>query len=440
MGRINYDFKEKYLLTATVRADGSSRFGTNNRFGIFPSVAVGWNIARESFMEDLSFLENLKLRASYGSIGNQAINPYQTQALLGRTTYAYDNTAGYGYRPNSIGNPDLRWETSTTTNIGLDFSLFAGRINGSAEYYNTITTDLLAPQPLPTSTGFGGFITNVGSTQNKGVELTLTTVNIDKGGFTWETDLIFNKNSESILELANGKVDDIAAGRFIGKPLTVFFDYKKLGIWQTNEAEQAKIFGDKVGQIKVEDFNNDGKINASDRQILGSAVPDFAAGLTNRFSYKGIDFSFFIFARIGQMIRSRYHLDQNKLAGRYNNIAVDYWTPSNPTNAFPQPVVTQEFPKYDNSLAYFDGSFIKVRNINIGYNLPKATVAKLKMESLRFFSSIQQPFIFSKYITKYQGVDPETWADGEQGVGGGEVSGSVSPAIRTITIGLNAKF
>jgi hypothetical protein len=140
------------------------------------------------------------------------------------------------------------------------------------------------------------------------------------------------------------------------------------------------------------------------------------------------------------MIRSRYHLDQNRLAGRYNNLAVDYWTPSNPTNAFPQPVVTQEFPKYDNSLAYFDGSFIKVRNINIGYNLPKKLVAKLKMESLRFFSSIQQPFIFSQYINKYQGVDPETWADGEQGVGGGEVSGSVSPAIRTFTIGLNAKF
>ena len=440
MGRINYDYKEKYLLTATVRADGSSRFGTNNRFGIFPSVAVGWNIARESFMEDLGFLENLKLRASYGAIGNQAINPYQTQALLGRTAYAYDNTAGYGYRPSTIGNPDLRWETSTTANIGLDFSFFSGRINGSAEYYNTTTTDLLAPQPLPTSTGFGGFITNVGSTQNKGVELTLSTVNVDKGGFTWETDLIFNKNTEAILELANGKVDDIAAGRFIGKPLTVFFDYKKLGIWQTNEADQAKVFGDRVGQIKVEDFNKDGKINADDRQILGSAVPDFAAGLTNRFSYKGIDFSFFIFARIGQMIRSRYHLDQNRLAGRYNNIAVDYWTPSNPTNAFPQPVVTQEFPKYDNSLAYFDGSFIKVRNINIGYNLPKAVVAKLKMESLRFFSSIQQPFIISQYITKYQGVDPETWADGEQGVGGGEVSGSVSPAIRTITIGLNAKF
>ena len=401
---------------------------------------VGWNIARESFMEDLGFLETLKLRASYGAIGNQAINPYQTQALLGRTAYAYDNTAGYGYRPSTIGNPDLRWETSTTANIGLDFSFFSGRINGSAEYYNTTTTDLLAPQPLPTSTGFGGFITNVGSTQNKGVELTLSTVNVDKGGFTWETDLIFNKNTEAILELANGKVDDIAAGRFIGKPLTVFFDYKKLGIWQTNEAEQAKVFGDKVGQIKVEDFNGDGRINASDRQILGSAVPDFATGITNRFSYKGIDFSFFIFARIGQMIRSRYHLDQNKLAGRYNNIAVDYWTPSNPTNAFPQPVVTQEFPKYDNSLAYFDGSFIKVRNINIGYNLPKAVVAKLKMESLRFFSSIQQPFIISQYITKYQGVDPETWADGEQGVGGGEVSGSVSPAIRTITIGLNAKF
>lgn len=440
MGRINYDFKEKYLLTATLRADGSSRFGTNTKYGYFPSVALGWNISDESFMKDLKFIDQLKLRLSYGAVGNQGINPYQTQALLGRTSYAYDNTAAFGYRPGTIGNPDLKWETSTTQNAGLDFSFFAGRLSGSVEYYITNTTDLLAPQPLPTSIGFGGFTTNIGQTRNKGIELTIGSVNVDKGGFKWTTDLIFNRNREAIIELANGKIDDVAAGRFIGQPLTVFFDYKKIGIWQTNEADLATSFGDKVGQVRIEDVNGDGKINADDRQILGSAVPDFTLGLTNRFTYKGFDLSVFVFGRFGQFIRSTFHTGQNSLAGRYNNLNINYWTPTNPTNEFPQPVVTQEFPKYNSSLQYFDGSFIKVRNINIGYNVPSEYASKLKMDGLRIFASIQQPFIFSEYITKYKGMDPETFVDGEQGVGGGDINANIAPATKIFTIGLNVKF
>jgi TonB-linked SusC/RagA family outer membrane protein len=440
MGRINYDFKEKYLLTATLRVDGSSRFGTNNKFGYFPSVALGWNISEEPFLKGVKAIDQLKLRLSYGAVGNQGINPYQTQALLGRTAYAWDNTPAYGYRPSTIGNPNLRWETSTTQNAGLDFSFFNGRIAGSMEYYVTNTTDLLAPQPLPTSRGFGGFITNIGQTRNQGIELTVGTVNVDSKGFKWTTDFIFNRNRESIIELANGKVDDIAAGRFIGQPLTVFFDYKKTGIWQSSEADLAAKFGDKVGQVKIEDFNNDEKINASDRQILGSAVPDFTMGITNRFTFKGFDLSFFVFGRFGQMIRSRFHTDQNTLAGRYNNLNIDYWTPNNPTNEFPQPVVTQEFPKNNSALQFFDGSFIKIRNINIGYNVPESFASKLKMDGLRIYASIQQPFIFSQYITKYKGMDPETFVDGEQGVGGGDINASISPAARIITLGFNIKF
>lgn len=440
MGRVNYDYKEKYLFTATVRMDGSSRFGANTKFGIFPSFALGWNLSEEPFIKNIAAIDQMKLRASWGAIGNQAITPYQTQALLGRTAYAWDNTAAFGYRPNSIGNPDLRWETSTTSNAGLDFSFFRGRVSGSAEYYLTRTTDLLAPQPLPTSIGFGGFTTNVGETQNTGIELTLSTVNVDRGGFQWTSDLIFNRNRESIVSLANGKVDDVGAGRFIGQPLSVFFDYKKIGIWQTNEADAAKAFGDRVGQIKIQDFNGDGKINADDRQILGSAVPSFTAGLTNRFTYKGFDLSFFVFARVGQLIRSRFHDNVNQLAGRYNNLNLNYWTPNNPTNEFPQPVVTQEFPKYGSSLTYFEGSFFKIRNINIGYNLPDNVAKKLKMQSVRIFASIQQPLILAEYRQKYKGIDPETFVDGEQGVGGGEVNTNVSPATSVTTFGLNLKF
>lgn len=440
MGRVNYAFDDRFLLTATVRADGSSRFGQNTKYGYFPSIAVGWNIANEGFLKGTKWLDQLKLRASYGSIGNQAINPYQTQALLGRTSYAWGTSAAFGYRPNTIGNADLKWESSATANIGLDFSFFTGRIAGSLEVYETKTSDLLAPQPLPTSTGFGGFTTNIGITRNRGVELTLSTVNVDRGGFEWSTDWVFMKNTEAILELANGKVDDVAAARFIGKPLSVFYDLKKVGVWQTAELDAATKFGYKVGEIKIEDANGDGVINASDRLVIGSAVPKWAGGMTHRFSYKGFDLNFFIFARIGQMIRSRFHDSQNLLFGRYNNINVDYWTPANPTNDFPRPNQNQEFPRNNSSMTYFDGSFVKLRNVNLGYQLPNSIAKKLMAESLRAFVSIQQPLIISEYRSRYKGVDPETQIDGEQGVGGGEINANISPAVRTITFGVTAKF
>jgi TonB-linked SusC/RagA family outer membrane protein len=438
MARVNYDFKGKYLLTGTIRADGSSRFGENNKFGYFPSVALGWNMHQEDFLKNSTKIDLLKLRVSYGSIGNQAINPYQTQALLGRTSYAWDNTAAFGYRPNTIGNPDLRWETSTTFNSGVDFSFFRGRILGSLEYYVTNTSDLLAPQPLPNSTGFGGYITNIGETQNRGIELSLSTLNIESGDFTWSTDVILTRNREEIISLPNG--DDIAAGRFIGKPLTIFYDLKKVGIWQTSEKDVAAGFGDKPGEIKVEDLNGDGRINSLDRQFLGSAVPDFSVGMTNRFAYKGFDFSFFIFGRFGSMIRSTFHTSTNNLFGRYNNLDVDYWTLDNPTNAYPRPNENQEFPKYSSSMQYFDGTFIKVRNINFGYTFNDVTLKKIGFTSLRLYTSIQNPFIFSNYRSEHKGIDPETFIDGEQGVESGAITANVAPPVVQYTFGINVKF
>jgi TonB-linked SusC/RagA family outer membrane protein len=439
MARVNYTFKDKFLLTGTVRADGSSRFGENNKFGYFPSVALGWNMHQEDFLKNSTKIDQLKLRTSYGAIGNQAINPYQTQALLGRTSYAWDvNTAAFGYRPNTIGNPDLRWETSTTFNSGVDFSFFKGRIMGSLEYYVTNTSDLLAPQPLPNSTGFGGFTTNIGETQNRGIELSLSTLNIERGDFSWSTDIIFTRNREEIISLPNG--DDIAAGRFIGKPLTIFFDLKKIGIWQTAEKDIAAGFGDKPGEIKIEDLNGDGRINSLDRQFLGSAVPDFSMGITNRFAFKGFDVSFFVFTRQGSMIRSIFHTSNNNLFGRYNNLAVDYWTPNNPTNAYPRPNENQEFPKYNSSMNLFDGSFVKVRNINFGYTVGEVALKKIGFNSLRVFSSIQNPFIWSEYRSVHKGIDPETFIDGEQGVGAGEINANVTPPTVQFTFGINAKF
>ena len=439
MGRINYAFDDKYLLTLTMRRDGSSRFGENTKYGNFPGIAAGWNVSNEAFMSNQSWLDLLKLRAGWGKVGNQGVAPYQTQGVLGRTTYAFGTTPAYGYRPSTIGNPDLRWESSATANIGVDYSIFKGRVQGSIELYQTDTKSLLLSDFLPGSTGFNAVTRNVGHTRNKGLEINIGTTNINTKDFKWTTDVAFTKNTEAIVELYNGKVDDLGNRWFIGQPLNTYFDYKKVGIWQTDEADLAKSFGSEVGQIKVQDSNNDGKINASDRVILGSDIPDFQLGLTNRFSYKGFDLSAFFYASIGQTIVSGFHQNNNALAGRYQQIKVDYWTPNNPTNEFPRPKSTQEFPVLNTAIIYFDGSFIKLRNVNFGYSLPEKFCKKLSVESVRIFSSIQQPFIWSEYRTKYNGVDPEATitssATGTTNVGSG-----VTPATRVATIGLNLKF
>ena len=439
MGRINYDFNDKYLMTLTLRRDGSSRFGDNTKYGNFPGIALGWNISHEPFMKSVSWVDLLKLRAGWGKVGNQGVVPYQTQGLLNRTTYAFGNTAAYGYRPNTIGNPDLRWESSATTNVGLDYSIFKGRIQGSLEVYKTETESLLLSDFLPGSTGFNSVTRNVGHTRNKGIELNISTVNINTNNFRWSTDLSFTKNKEAIVELYNGKVDDLGNRWFIGQPLNTYFDYKKAGIWQTNEADLAKSYGSEVGQIKVQDTNGDGKITAADRVILGSDIPDFQAGMTNRVSYKGFDLSVFLYASVGQMIVSGFHQNNNQLAGRYQQIKVDYWTPLNPTNEFPRPKSTQEFPVNNTAIIYYDGSFLKIRNINFGYSLPSALAKKIGTESIRIYSSIQQPKIWSQYRDKYNGVDPEATIT-SSATGITSVNSGVTPATRVITFGLNVKF
>ena len=448
MGRINYGFMDKYLLTLTTRIDGSSKFsgetslfGDTKKYGFFPSLALAWRITEESFMKGISAIDNLKLRVSYGLTGNEGINPYATQGSLSRTTYAFGNTGAFGYRPNALVNPDLRWETTATTNIGLDYGLLNNRISGSLEVYEQDTYDLLMPRNLPFTSGYGSVLQNVGKSRNRGFEFTVSTVNIDKGGdngFTWTTDFNVNSNKEEIVEIYTGKKDDVGSLYFIGQPLTVYYDFEKLGIWQTEQAAEALKFKQNPGEIRVKDQNNDGLINALDRIILGSDIPKWSGGFTNRFSYKGLDLSVFVFARQGSMIRSSlYTSGVNALAGRYNNLNVDYWTPKNPTNAFPRPNQNQENPSYSNTISYFDGSFTKIRNISLGYNIPVALTTKLKMSSLRLYASAQNPFIFSQYGDN---LDPEQARGRNNNREQTNEVGTGVPSIRQFIFGLNAKF
>jgi TonB-linked SusC/RagA family outer membrane protein len=453
MGRINYSFKDKYLITVTGRSDGSSRFSPGNKWGFFPSAALGWRISEENFLKSISFLSNLKLRASYGQTGNTGIDPYSTLGSLSRTTYAFGSNAANGYRPASLPNPDLKWETTASTNIGLDFGFFNGRIQGSLDVYQQNTSDLLMDRQLPATEGNSNFILqNVGKTKNQGIEISLSTVNIESTrGFQWSTDLNFYSNQEQIVELYGGKQDDIGNSWFIGKPLTVFYDYKKIGIWQTDEVATATSYQRKPGEIKVADLAGrdaggnlvegaDGKINSDDRVILGSDIPDWTGGMTNRFSYKGFDLSFFLFTRQGSMIRSLFHNNYNNLFGRYNNLNVDYWTPTNPTNAYPRPNQNQEFPVYSSSMSYFDGSFVKVRNITFGYTVPAQLLKKFKLQSARIYASAQNPFIFATYRSQYKGIDPEfarTPANGRERTA--EVDAD-TPSSMLILIGINLKM
>ncbi|MGV3639996.1 MAG: SusC/RagA family TonB-linked outer membrane protein [Adhaeribacter sp.] len=445
MGRINYGFRDKYMLTLTTRIDGSSKFsgetslfGSTKKYGVFPSVALAWRLSEEDFIKGISFIDNLKLRASYGQTGNEGIGAYATQGALSRTTYAFGNSGAFGYRPSALVNEDLRWETTASTNIGLDYGFLDNRLSGSLEVYRQNTYDLLMPRNIPWTSGYGEVLQNIGESRNTGIEFTLSTVNVDMGGegFKWSTDFNLNSNKEEIMKIYK-PTDDIGSLYFYGQPLTVYYDYEKLGIWQTSEADQALRYTQKPGEIKVKDQNNDGLINAQDRVILGSDIPDWSGGMTNRFSYKGLDLSFFIFTRQGGMIRSDLYTAMNNLAGRYNNLNVDYWTPNNPTNAFPRPNQNQEFPLYNTTMSYFNGSFTKVRNITLGYNIPAALTEKVKLSSLRVYASAQNPFIWSQYGDN---LDPEQARGRSNNREQTNQVGIGTPSVRQFLFGINAKF
>lgn len=429
MGRINYGFDDRYLITLTLRADGSSRFAPGKQWGYFPSVALAWNMTNEQFMRSATWLDNLKLRASYGKIGNTGIPPYATQGGLLRSPYSFNNKGVLGYQPNALRNPDLTWETTTSSNIGFDFSVFKGRISGSLDVYRQKTTDLLLNRLLPISNGFPSVLANIGSTENKGLEAAVSAVILQRpSGFTWSTDVNFFMNREKILSLGNGAKSDPGNAWFIGKPITVYYDYDKIGIWQT-EAE-AQVYQQHQGEIQLRDVNNDKRLDANDRMILGSQQPDWSAGMTQRFSWKGVDLSIVAFARVGNMVKSDFYQNYNTLFGRYNNLDINYWTPSNPTNDFPRPNRNQERPNNHTTLSYFDGSFFKIRNIGVGYSLPADLMKRWGMQALRVSLDVKQPLIIAPYRQKYKGIDPEDV----------NTISVDAPATWMLQFGLNATF
>ena len=409
MGRLNYTFRDRYLLTLTTRVDGSSRLAPSKRYASFPSVALGWRVIDDATGQRLGPLNSLKLRTSYGSTGNTSVNPYQTQGDLARTTYAFGSTAAFGYRPGALPNPNLGWERSDQYDVGADFSLWNGRLSGTLDGYRADTKDLLSSRILPPSTGYASILQNIGSTRNTGIELSLSHLTLDGWrGLSWTNDVTLSRNKNEIVSLASGG-DDPNNRWFIGQPIDngrenrVYYDNRFLGIWQLADSLEAKRFGQVPGQIHVEDVNGDGKIGIEDKQILGNNFPKWTGSYNSRVEYRALDASVQVYTRQGFLVDNQFRTSQSSLAGRYNNLAVNYWTPTNFSNTDPRPDKNQEFPVYGGTRAYEDGSFVKLRNVTVGVKLPSRYVQSIGAQSLRVYAT----GVNLATSTKFTGLDPE---------------------------------
>ncbi len=472
MARATYGFDNRYNLTATIRRDGSSILSPGNQWFTYPAFAVGWNISNESFMKSVSFLSNLKLRGGWGKTSNQGINPYSTLGGLGTSFYNFgQGTPGQqlGVLVTTLPNSTLKWQSTQQTNIGMEFGLFKNRITGSLDVYNHKTEDILLTVQLPFSNGATSTVKNLGKTKGNGLELNLSSINIQtKSGFTWSTDLNYYFNREEIVQLKTAtQKEDISNGWFVGQPLTVIYDLKKIGIWQTKDAATMALQTSpvqKAGQIRVQDLDGNNIINAADRQIIGNFQPKWEGGITNRVAYKNFDLSVVIYARMGMKVLVPYVTTDGSGSGytffmqsRNNQLKVDYWTPTNPTDAFPRPDASTDRFLYSSTLGYMDGSFIKCRSINLGYDLPASILKKAGIKSLRIYVTALNPFIISSPFVKGGfGPDPEgngygggiasQQAGGSVGAGGVNGAGrqisvnANNPATRQFNVGMNLKF
>lgn len=393
--RLNYKLLDRYIFTATVRADGSSVLGNNNKWGYFPSAAFAWKMKNENFLKDVQEVSELKLRASWGLSGNSAVSAYQSTGGLSKTIYEFGEEMAYGYRPYDMANEDLRWEKTSVMNFGVDFGMFNNRLYATIDAYKTWTSDLLLPMLLPTHSGFSSVISNVGKTETHGVDIAINSVNIDRKDFVWTTDLTFTANKEEITAL-NSNQDDVANNWFIGHPTNVIYDYEKIGIWQLGEEAEAAKNGQEPGDIKVKDQNGDGIIDPNnDRIVLGQLTPKWTAGLNNRFEYKGWEFSFFLYARMGHIINNATAASFYP-SGWTNSVKCDYWTPENPTNAYPRPNFNKnESMLYKSTLGYQKANFLKIKDITLAYNFPEKWISKAHLTKLRVYATMKNFFTIS---------------------------------------------
>ncbi|WP_240348303.1 TonB-dependent receptor [Longitalea arenae] len=427
MGRLNYNYDSRYLVTVTARRDGYSAFGANtDKYGLFPSFALGWNISNEKFMAPVTFVNNLKLRVSYGKSGNQAIDPNGTASTNASVRYPFNGVSTVGaVSTSTMGNKNLTWETTTGFNTGIDFSLLNNRISGTVEVYSTRTNDILLRRNLPAATGYTTVWDNLGKLANNGFEVTLNTVNVKAGEFKWETMLNFSRNRNEIIDLYGDKKDDLGNRWFIGQPLSVVYDYVLEGVWQTGEDASSQDPGVKPGDLKFADQDGSKTITADDRRVLGSTLPKWIGGLTNTFHYKNWHLNIFIQTFQGA-IKNNVNLTWADEAGRMNTPAeIGYWTEENKSNSRPS-------LRYTNSRGYgyaSDNSYTRIKDATLSYTTPQRLLNKTGLGSLTFYLSGRNLYTFTDWV----GWDPENDFT-FRGSGGWENN---YPLVRSFIFGVN---
>lgn len=404
MVRVNYGFNSKYLLTLTARRDGFSGFGSETKFGVFPSASLGWNIHKENFMKNLTFVSQLKWRASYGLNGNQAVGSYQSLAKLGYRPYLNGTTILAGYIPTSLANPDLGWESTKSLNLGFDFGFLDGKIQGSIDYYQNKTFDLLLERTISPTHGINSILQNIGQTQNNGIELGINSTNIDLADFKWTSSFNISHNKNKIIDLYGDGKDDLASRWFIGQPIRVNFNQKYDGIFKSAEEIKATSWAaatDKPGYVKVVDINGDNLINALDRTIIGQLDPKVIWGLTNTFTYKGFSLMIFIHGQSGVTKENPYQLDNVFTDVARNTIMKDWWSADkNPNGTH---FSNDANANYRGINFYEDASFLRIKDLSLAYNFSNKGKNPFGFQSTKLYFTARNLGTF----TKYGGLDPE---------------------------------
>ena len=464
MGRVMYDYDSRYMFLASVRSDGASVLATGHKWITYPAFSAGWNIAGEEFMENVDWVNNLKLRAGWGLTSNQAIDPYTTFGTLAVNPYNHGSALTSGLSVETAPNPYLGWEYSNAWNIGVDFNLINNRLGGSIEYYFTDTYENLQKVNLPPSSGMETYTANVGTMENKGVELSLNGTIIDnKDGWTWDLGINFYKNDNKITGLTSGNDQDPRNAWFVGHSANSIYDYERIGLWQAGDPYLTTYEpGGNPGMIKVKytgGYNADGSpvrpINATDRQIL-DADPNWMGGFSTRVAYKSWDLNVIgTYQNGGLLVSSLYASNGylNMLTGRRGNVKVDYWTPENTGAKYPAPggIQSGDNPKYGSTLGYFDATYFKVGQITLGYNLDTRAdwIKKAGIGSARLYLTLQNAFVLFSSFNKETGLDPVTNSYGDENAAVTSdlpynskalTVGTNTPQTRNFLVGLNLSF
>lgn len=409
MFRANYAYDGRYLLTLTARRDGYSAFGEVNKFGIFPSVAVGWNLHSEDFMSNyLSWLSRMKVRLSYGENGNQAIGAYSTLPRMSSLNYLADNhSTAIGFYPSALGDQSLSWETTKSLNFGLDFGFLNNRIQGSFDAFLSHTYDLLLDKTISPVNGTTTIRQNIGETKNRGFEMQVSSVNVERSNFRWTTDLTFSRYKNEIINVGltdstGNYIDDIGNTWFIGSPVDVNFGYIMDGIWQDDDdIANSHMPAAHPGDIKIKDADGNGAITPDDRRIIGSLVPSYTLGITNNLTYKNLTLTFFVYALDG-VTRRNSLIELYPWNYRHRTLDLDFWTAENRSNSYPRNDEASKVNPYSAAF-YEDASFLRLKDITLSYQFPVSVLERLKMTRLECYVNVKN----IATLTKWQGLDPE---------------------------------